>query len=101
MFSAGRQVSVPRTCPRGTLLPVAFEFSILFYPMEGDEAIHHRSEPGGTNLFPLCVETNSRKPEFGIGTKWNKLGVEELRKLLRMWWPGTASNSITHYSRFR
>jgi hypothetical protein len=39
-----------------------------------------------------CGETDSDKPEFGIGTKRNKLAVEDGCKLLKTWWPGTESN---------
>jgi len=45
--------------------------------------------PGGTRSDPFRVEANSGKPAFGIGTKWNKLGVEGNCKYLEMWWPGT------------
>jgi len=34
----------------------------------------------------------SGKPEFVIGTKWNKLGVDDGCNLLKTWWPGTESN---------
>ena len=47
---------------------------------------------GREPIAPFRWETNSDKPEFGIGTKWNKLGVEAGCKLLKRWWPGTESN---------
>jgi hypothetical protein len=39
----------------------------------------------GTRLDYLAPsETNSGRPKFVIGTKWNKLGVEDSCKLLKM-----------------
>ena len=34
--------------------------------------------------------------DLGFGTKWNKLGVEGGRKLMKTWWPGKALDGITH-----
>jgi hypothetical protein len=46
----------------------------------------------GTRLHHLArTETNSSKPEFVIGTKWNKLGADGGCRLLKTWWPGTES----------
>ena len=47
---------------------------------------------GREPIAPFRWETNSDKPEFGIGTKRNKPGVEDGCKLLKRWWPGTESN---------
>ena len=51
------------------------------------------STQGGNPTAPSCSNRDElRQAKFVIGTKWNKLGIDDSCKLLKRWWPGTESN---------
>jgi len=56
------------------------------------EAVHYTVGKSGGSPLNHAAETNSGKPESGIGTEWNRSRASRSCKLLKTWWPGTELN---------